>query len=245
MEANINKVIIVNHYAKLLASSITIGLITSFAGCSKHEEIKGTGNSHQETREVSKFSGIKVAGDYSVIGKIGSPQEFTMASNKNVLPYITTEVDDGVLVIAYDENVDVFPSVPQSIWFTGEEIKSIALDGTTNFQLTGINTDELTIALAGSHTVYLDGKAANLHLKVSGSSNFNAKNLDVSNADIEINGSGVAGVTVKDNLKVTIKGDGQVMYYNYQPKVEESIKGSGRVINNSVPQGQQGIKLDN
>lgn len=232
-----------NSYRKLIGCATIACLLTTVSACSKQDDVKGTGNAKQETREVSAFSGINITGKYSIMGKIGSPQEFTISSNENILPHIKSSVDSGILVIADDDSVNVYPTVPQSIWFTAESISSISIDGASSFQLTGLNTDKLTIALAGAHTIYLEGKVGDLKLEANGSSNINAKDLTVDNAEIELNGSGVAGVSVKNNLKININGDGQVIYYNYQPKVEETVRGSGKIVNDGVPAAKEGLKM--
>jgi len=222
------KELAVNRFIKFLFLPLIVSLCLLISGCG-HETIKGEGASKQEKREVSQFSGLEVDGAYAILGKVGSPQELVIASNPNILPYINTSVDDDMLIIKSKGSVKLQPSGSQNIWFTAKQLNTLRLKGASQFQITNVGTDDFNVSLEGSHKVYLKGKANSLTVKINGSSTINAKNLSVDDANIEINGSGVVALKVANNLKVKINGDGRVIYYDTQPKVEQTINGSGVV----------------
>jgi hypothetical protein len=211
-----------------LASFALIIISCLLTACGR-ESIKGEGEPKQEHREVQAFSGLEIDGDYTIIGKIGKPQEFVIASNPNILPHIKSSVDSDILTIKNDDNVNLQPTIAQHVWFTTEQFHTLRLNGNSRFQLTGLNSENLDCVFSGSQKVLLRGKAATLKVVSNGTSNIDARSLQVKDADIEINGSGIVSLMVSDHLKVNINGDGQVIYYNGKPKVDQTIHGAGQV----------------
>lgn len=198
-------------------------------GCGK-QSINGKGDAKQERREIKSFSGVDVDGIYIISGTIGQPNELVISSNPNILPYIKSSIDSDILTIKYDDSVKLAPSVQQTIWFTTDNFQTLNLSGNTQFQMTDVNGKQLVCKLNGSHKVFLRGKLDSLKMVINGKANINAEGLNVKDADLEINGSAIIGVQATDNLKVKINGDGKVMYYGGQPKVQQTIHGSGQVI---------------
>ncbi len=216
-----------HNFFKLAPTILAVCLFSLMTGCG-HETIKGEGAAKQEQREIKAFSGIEIDGNYAILGTIGKPDELVISSNPNILPHIKSSVDSGILIIKNDDSVNLKPSVAQKIWFTTEEFQSLRLSGNSQFQIE-LNSNKLDCEFKGSHKALLKGKLASLKIVSNGSADINAQGLQVKNAEVEINGSGLVTLSVTDNLKVKINGDGKVIYYSGQPKVEQSISGSGQV----------------
>lgn len=213
---------------KLAPMTLVVFLFILMTGCGR-ETIKGEGAFKQEHRETKAFSGVDIDGDYVILAKMGKPAELVISSNPNILPHILSSVESDILTIKNDKSVNLQPSVTQNIWFTAEQFNTLHLSGNIQFQMLDVNSDNLDCLFSGSHKVLLKGKVTTLKVVTSGTANFDARDLQVQDADIEINGSGVVAVNVSDHLKVNINGDGQVVYYNGKPKIEQTIKGAGQV----------------
>lgn len=214
-----------------LKSIALLAVTTSFlAGCGG-DNIKGTGVAEKENRNVAEFQGLNVSGSYAILGSIAKPQKLAVGSNANLLPYIETTVKDGVLYVSTKKGINAEPTVSQNIWFTADTLSSLTLSGSSIFQLLHINTDKLDVNLSGAHQVLLSGAGKDLKIVISGNSDIDAKNLVVENATIEINGSSTVMVNPTLTLKVTINGNGKVAYYSQSPKIEQTVSGSGKIIN--------------
>lgn len=214
-------------FIKFAPLILAVCLSSLMTGCGR-ESIQGKGEAKQEHREIKTFSAVDINGNFDIVGTIGQPDELVISSNPNILPYIKSSVDNDTLAIKSDDSVNLQPTVTQGIWFTTNEFLSLHLSGNTQFQLANLNGDKLECDLKGSHKVFLKGKLTSLKIVTSGSTNINAQDLQVTDADIEINGSGVIAINVSNSLKVKINGDGKVIY-NGQPKVQQTINGSGQV----------------
>ena len=92
-----------------------------------------------------------------------------------------------------------------------------------------IDTDDLDVELTGSGDIYLEGDIRTLNADVSGSGWLRAFELITDLADIRIEGSGSAEVTVLTDLDVFISGSGDVLYKG-SPFINAQIPGSGAVI---------------
>ena len=201
-------------------------LVTS---CSR-ETLTGTGAAKQEHRNFKEFSGLNVSGNYEILGTKGMPEKFVISSNANILPYIETWVKDAVLTVEDKKSVTLHPTVTQNIWFTIPKLESVTLNGSSVFQFPELDADKLTLNLSGSHHLLLTGKASEVDVTISGSSEVDARDLITDSAKVAINGSGTVYVNPSKALKITINGSGKVVYFSQAPKIEQNISGSGEVL---------------
>ncbi|MBA3662299.1 MAG: DUF2807 domain-containing protein [Gammaproteobacteria bacterium] len=217
-------------YTKAVPLVLIVFLVPLLTGCER-KYIKGEGTATQESRKITNFSTIEADGEYHIKGTIGTPEELVISSNPNLIPYIKSSVDNKILTIHVDDSVKLLPSVQQNIWFTTDQLHTLNLKGNSQFEMYDLNDKQLNCTFKGTHIVMLKGIITNLKIVINGNANVNAQGLQVRDAEIEINGSGLVGVDISNNLKVKINGDGKVLYYNHQPKVEQTISGSGEVSN--------------
>ncbi len=216
---------------KRILTATLIGLaIVAMSGCGR-EHVTGTGQAKMQVRKVAEFNGVNVSGSYAVIGAMGTPEKVVISTNENLLPYIESNVKDGVLIIENSKKADIEPTVKQDIWFFASSFKSIALNGSSKFQFFDMKSDKLDINLSGSHRLLLTGTATDMHLVVNGDSDVDAKKLLIDNATVEINGSGTVSLAPAKSLNVKINGSGKVTYFTKSPKIEKSVSGAGEVIN--------------
>lgn len=217
-----------NKFAKILLLTAGLCALTS---CGR-ETVKGTGDAKQEVRNLSEFTGLNVNGNYQILGSPGSPDKFVISTNENILPYIETYVKDSTVIVETKKKADIFPTVAQNIWFTVPKFNNLTMNGASVFQYQNLETDKLTVTLSGSHQVLLTGKGESLDLTISGSSDVDARSFVTNDATIVISGSSTVYVNPTKNLKVTINGEGKVIYFSEAPKVDQTINGSGQVSSN-------------
>lgn len=217
-----------NNLSKALLLSACMMSLTS---CGR-QDIKGTGELKPEVRNLAEFTGLNVSGNYEILGSKGSPDKFIIGSNENLLPYIDTSVKDSVVIVDDKKHADLHPTVPQKIWFTIPTFASLVLNGSSIFQFQDLEGSKIDINLSGSHQLLLTGKADELDLTISGSSQVDARNLATDDARIVINGSSTVYVNPAKNLNVTINGEGKVIYFSQSPRIEQKITGAGQVISN-------------
>ncbi|MGC9343739.1 MAG: GIN domain-containing protein, partial [Bacteroidales bacterium] len=80
-------------------------LFTSCVGW-MDEGITGNGNVESEIREVGNFHGIEAASGLNVFVEFGEmSNDIEVVADENLLEYIITEVDDGMLKIKSRKNI--------------------------------------------------------------------------------------------------------------------------------------------
>jgi hypothetical protein len=209
---------------------VAMGLTVALSGCGR-EQLTGTGEGKQEVRNVAEFAGINVNGNYEIVGSMGSPQKVVLFSNENLLPYITSTVKSSVLMIDTSKSADIKPTIIQKMWFFSDVFDSLTLNGASKFQFLDLKAKKLVISLTGAHQLLFSGTGTDIDIVINGNSDVDAKNLAVENATIEINGSSSVLINPSKTLKIKINGNGKVIYFNKEPKIEQTINGSGQVIN--------------
>ena len=212
------------------------------------KRIKGNGNVVTETRNVSDYSQIAVAGSFDVKLIAGKEGKLTIQGEDNLLEYLITEVKEGKLKIKWEKGVNINTTKELLVTVPFEDIEAVSLAGSGDvFSEDTIKADNLKVALAGSGDIKLDinassissaisgsgdiqltGSSENLKCAIAGSGDINGYELASNNVEVSIAGSGDIKVNAKENLKARISGSGDV-YYKGNPRQDVKVSGSGSV----------------
>ncbi len=104
---------------------------------------------------------------------------------------------------------------------------SLKVSGLGILNINALDCNSLEASISGRGDFSLAGHADHQNIRISGSADYNASDLQSTSARIVISGQGNATVRVKDELDITISGLGQVNYYG-QPKIRQIISGFGK-----------------
>lgn len=215
-------------YVKPIA--VSLFLIVTFISCNK-EKISGSGEIVSESRNVANFYSVSAYGSSKVYITYGPQYAVTVGGYENIVPRLKTVVEDGTLVIKYDNDVNI-SNDNSEVHITMPTLQSVSSHGSNEIKVTGsfIGMESFTASTFGSGDINIEGgNSKNLLFKISGSGDITAFGLLTENAVVQISGSGDAGVFVSKNLKATISGSGNV-YYKGNPVIDASVSGSGKVI---------------
>lgn len=216
----------------------------------KNKKIKGNGNVITETRTTSGYDGITAGGSFEVILVKGKEGKITIEGEENILPYIETEVDAGILKIKYEKNINIRTTKRLTVTVPFKDIESIALAGSGNISSKDIiKANDLSVSLGGSGNIDLKidsdttktniGGSGNIELSgttneikcsIAGSGSIRAYELTTNEVNANIAGSGSIKITVKEKINAKLVGSGSI-YYKGNPKYTD-IKsvGSGDII---------------
>lgn len=224
-------------------------VITSTQVNAWNKKVKGNGNVTSIERSTGNYDKIAVAGNFDVTLVEGTEGKLDIKIEDNLTQYLVTEVKNGVLKIKWEKGVQVKTSKGVKITLPFKEIDQVSLggSGTVKTQDT-IDSNELTIEVAGSGNMQLDvktsnlvakiagsgnvkinGNTTNLMCKIAGSGNFNSYGLNTQNTEAKIAGSGNVYTTVNGTLSAKIAGSGSVKYKGEAKTENIKISGSGSV----------------
>lgn len=209
--------------------------------------VRGNGDVATETRSVSGFDEVSVAGAGHLTVIQGDEESLAITVDTNLLAYIISEVNGDRLSIRPD-NVNLRPTQTIEYVLKLKDLRALHLSGSLNADAESLQTDSLSVHISGSGSIRIPaleterieanisgsgsgtfaGKATTLKLGVSGSGSYDAADLASQVADIRISGSGRATVWVSEQLDVQISGSGAVSYYG-APQAEQHVSGSGKL----------------
>jgi Putative auto-transporter adhesin, head GIN domain len=209
-----------------------------------------------ENRDVSSFKAI----EFSTFGKVniiqGDEETLNISGPDNLVPEISTSVNNATLIIKNKENISVTSLNSENmLTFTivVKDLTSLAVSGAGDVQvetlstpslslnLSGagrvqqnqVTTDKLDINISGLGGIDITGNAAQSTITISGAGSVNASDLMVKTANVTISGLGGATVWVTDQLTGNISGAGDISYYgNPQTKTDRSGLGNFKSLGN-------------
>ncbi len=235
----------------------TIGKITTiiaaivlFSAFTNRHEVKNFSSAAgEEERDVKNFSEIAMSISGTVYIKQGSSFKVILEGDQNDLDKIETVVEGDKLNIktkSWTNNIGKITAyvtcpkieglyvagsgamIAENDIATGE--LDIAVSGSGELKLKGVQGEEIEIRVSGSGDVYFEneGRAEEADISISGSGKVYADNLQVNKCDAHISGSGSCKIHVTNELEARISGSGSV-YYKGNPKIDASSSGSGKV----------------
>jgi hypothetical protein len=198
------------------------------AGCSV---VNGCGQVKTESRQVTGFTKIDLAGSGEVTIDQGPAESLTIEADDNVLPALTSEVSDSTLRLGTKPRTTVRTRSPIRYRVTVKDLSGASRSGSGSVTAHGMQLQALRADISGSGTVNVSGSAVKQDIHLSGSGRYEAAGLPSQEVTAEISGSGevVVNVSVSRALKVDISGSGTVTYSG-DPTIEQDISGSGKLI---------------
>jgi hypothetical protein len=211
--------------------------------------IKGNGKLVTQNRSVGNFDELSAGGSFEITLVNGKEGEMTITADENLMEYIETEVDGGILKIRWKKNYNISTSNTTEIKLAVEQISGVTLSGSggiesekqlvsENFQVTvsgssdvdlDLEVTNLKLAISGSGNMDLNGKTNHMEASISGSGEIDAKDLDSKTAELSVSGSGDIKLRVSEQLKARVSGSGDIEYSG-NPKIEDvKVSGSGEV----------------
>jgi hypothetical protein len=186
----------------------------------------GSGALKTETRTVSGFTAVELAGNGDVTVQQSGTESLSISAEENLLPLLTSEVVDGTLKLGIKDNAQVNSTKPITYQVTLKDLSGLTIGGSGNQTVTGVKTASLLVRVAGSGTVTTSGSADAQDIQMAGSGTYRGSGLASKTASVNSAGSGTVELAVSDKLDVKIIGSGSVSYSG-SPQVTQSILGSG------------------
>ena len=214
----------------------------------KIEIVTGNGKSASETRQVSGFSKIELNGVGTLNITQGDKESLQIEGDENILPLITTEVNDGTLEIAIKKGYTVNPTAELVYNLAVKDLSQVELNGLGDVNMDGLQTEGLAVLVRGSGNadimnlsaetlrieiaglgdITMSGEVGSQTVVISGSGNYKAGDLASKDAEVRISGLGSARLRVSDTLDARISGGGSIEYIG-DPVVEQKVEGLGEI----------------
>ncbi len=189
---------------------------------------RGSGISATQTRAVAEFHAIRVEGSCDVVATVGGAQSVQVTADDNLIDDLTTEVENGVLVISTRPGKNLSFRVDTRATISVPRLDGMQIEGSCDASITGVSGEDFKAAIEGSGDLRVAGKSTKLALSIEGSGDADFSALECQDVNVSIDGSGDARVCASANLSASISGSGDIGYIG-SPHTNISISGSGEV----------------
>lgn len=216
------------------------------------KKIQGNGIISSKARHVSEYDKVTLNGLLRAELVGGQEGNIKVKAEENLVPYITTEVNQGILEISVEEGYALAPSNGKEILITVpfENLDAIHIIGsgeiltteaikTENFETKVIGSgvakvllaaENATASIIGSGGIELQGNVQAFTCKVIGSGDINAKGFKSEKVDATGTGSGDIVVYVTEEFRAKVNGSGDIKYRGNPEKEYFKISGLGSVF---------------
>jgi hypothetical protein len=213
------------------------------------KRIKGNGHVTTDSRSVNTFTGVESHGNFDVYVSSGSPASVKVEAEDNLLSYIETYVENGVLIVRPRNDVWLRPRRGMKIWVTAPSYSRITTIGSGNIigqnkitdpsklevRVKGngdirldIDAPEVAATLTGNGGINLKGQSKVFDGELMGNGNIKAFDLMAEETRVHIMGNGDAEVFASVKLDVSIGGNGSVQYKG-GAQASTHITGNGNI----------------
>ena len=215
------------------------------------EAVTGSGVMATDSRSLAAFSAVDLRALGNVIVEPGSAAAIRIEGEDNVVPIITTGVQQGRLVIAWKSGTGpVSATRPITYHLTAPgDLSELAVRGAGTIQLSamrgdtlrlgvdglgritvnGVDATKLNVSITGAGQVVPSGRVDQQRLTIEGVGTYLATGLASRQTDVTIAGAGHAEVQVSGALNATLDGIGSVLYRG-APQVTRHGDGLGQVM---------------
>ncbi len=215
---------------------------------SKSERVTGTGDITTEARDVSGFDSVSLSGGFNVQIRQGAGGKIEVKADRNLLPYIETQLDGRTLRIQPRKGFNLSTQTTPSLTIEMPALRSLAvagsgtikvdamktgnveaaIAGSGDIRFANLNAEKLAMKVSGAGDIVASGRAASASVTIAGSGDVKAAELVADEVKVSIAGSGDARVNATKKLNVSIAGSGDVRYVG-SPEISSSVAGSGGV----------------
>jgi hypothetical protein len=177
---------------KFFAASFLAFVLFTATSCG-WRSVRGNGNVISENRNEASFNGVKTAGSFDLYVTQGETTSIRIEAEENLLKYITTEVEDGVLKVRVRRGVNLRPRKDMKVFVTAPNFKQLGIAGSGNI-------------IAESDIKSSD----NMEFSIAGSGDVRVSTIDAPKITVRISGSGsatIAGSTRDAEFRIAGSGD--------------------------------------
>ena len=190
------------------------------------ETVEGSGNPATESREVAGFDSVSLAGVGQLIIEHTGTESLTVTADDNILPLLTSEVEDGQLRLASEGQFSTRTRIVYRL--TVARLDEILVSGAAAVESSDVDADELRVALAGASAAVLAGSVDRQIVDLSGACAYLAEDLDSRVATVDMVGASVAVVRVRELLEGSVAGASVLEYFG-SPQVDVTVSGASTV----------------
>lgn len=192
-----------------------------------HDSVQGSGVAKTDSREVGTFHQIALEGAADLTVKVGPEPSVSITADDNLIPLITTSVENGELTISTKESTSTQLGIKVAI--TVPSLDKVEIRGAGDVHVEGVHGPRFMASIQGAGDLKVLGKVDESAADIAGAGDIDFTGLIAKNSSISIAGSGDVKTYATGTLKAAIRGSGEIGYLGHPKSVEPNILGSGDI----------------
>lgn len=188
--------------------------------------IEGSGVQLSIERKVKFFTSVIVDGAFDINYQHG-PASLIISGDDNIIQHVESTVNNKLLMLKIDKSYRSYSPIVINI--SSPNINRVVIDGSSTVKLKNIKTDQLTVKLTGSVDLKASGAVKVLDLQLQNTGDVKARKLDSDKVTVNLQGTGDIELTAYEELKASITGVGDILYFGSPNKVRKQISGLGEI----------------
>ncbi len=197
-----------------------------------NNQTKGSGVLKEETRAVANFTRLTLRLPATVTLSQGATESLSIMTDDNLLPLMSTRVENGDLLIEGDKNRGFSSKKEIKIRLVVKSLNGLKIEGSGDVFGDQLKSDKLDIAITGSGDVKFKAiRADQFKIGIVGSGDVAIDTVESKSLESSITGSGdvkLGGVQA-GQVKISVNGSGDVSAAGNADSVDVEISGSGDV----------------
>jgi len=188
----------------------------------------------KETREVANFTGIEASSVFDITVVKGNSESLIIEADDNVMPYVRSEVRNGVLHLYLDKNkLKNIKTLKASIVM--RNLDNVILSGACKLTVNDMfSSEKFIVKCSGVSNLTINVNTGNLNLESSGACKIQIKANVTGDADLSVSGTSKLQSELKaNNVILNSSGTGTI-----------DLNGSARNLNINTS-GTANIKAEN
>ncbi len=210
--------------AIVLSSLAVVALAGALVGCDPISQ-RFAGDTVVETRTTDTFDAIEIRGAVDTTIVAGEAYSITIRAGDKVVGDVHTSVIGTTLVID-EEHVGSAGRV--EVVVHAPTITSVQILGAGTVDISGIDTPQFAIALAGTGEVKAEGRAGTFVAVVGGTGSIDSLPLLADHVTARLAGVGSIKVAASVTLDAELTGVGEIRYSG-DPVVTSHVTGVGEI----------------
>jgi hypothetical protein len=191
-------------------------------------QVRGSGHVVTETRGVAPFDGIRASGAVIVHVVESGFEGVRIVAEDNLIPYLETRVEGGMLIIGFESGVSVSPKRDVLVEVDAYELVEVRASGAVQVEAELGWKAEMWVGLSGASSLVIYGGAERLTLDLSGASRYEGLEFETERADIGASGASWAFVWAQDRLDAVASGASHIRFRG-RPQVRANVSGASSV----------------
>jgi len=210
--------------------------------------VTGSGNLVTKQYPFTNFTGVSAGSVFDVTVKPGTTPGVSLTVDDNLVEYLDVSTSGDRLNLRLKSNTNVRNATLKAV-VTVPELTSLDLSGASKGRLEGcrsakkldidvsgasrlegdLESGDMHMGLSGASHASLKGTAGNLRLNVSGASHADLEELQIKDANVDVDGASHATVHPSGNLQARASGASSVQYAGQPANVDKQTSGASSV----------------